>query len=439
MTTIHEKSSHPRRGDGPRFGSHTSRHSRVLRAGAVALVVGATSSLGACDSLLAVTLPGSVTAESLDDPRMARTVVLGARADFECAFAAYVMSSGVLTDEFISSSTQGVFNQWDVRGNITNAQGCYTSSTANSIGYYGALQRGRYQAEDAYRRVSEASVDVLPDKSTLLAQSALAAGYSYTLLGESFCVMAIDTGPALQPDSVLRIARTRFTTAIADATAANDQQILNAARVGRARVNLDLGDRAAALADANLVPAGFAYMVEYSTADPRTENQVYNNDHRKEYISVDPFFRDLEVDGVADPRVPVLDAERMGADRLTPLWFQQKYPTASSPIRLAGWPEAQLIAAEIELGQAAVDRINVLRDHHGLPNYAPTNVGDDAEVLAQVIEERRRELFAEGHRYNDILRLGIEWQSGRNHKNLAYGATTCMPLPDVEYRANPNL
>lgn len=408
------------------------------RVATAALLVGVALA-GGCDSLLQVTVPGSVTAESLDDPRMARTVVLGAMADFECAFTAYVFSTGLLTDEFISSSTQGVFNQWDVRGNISNAQNCYTTSVQNAIGYYGALQRARFQAEDAYRRVAEAPDGVIPNRSQLLGQVALYSGYAHLLLGESFCVLALDTGPALQPDSVLRMARTRFTTAIADATAAGDASVLNAARVGRARVNLDLGDRAAADADARAVTQGFTYMVAYSTADPRTENHVYNNDHRKEYISVDPLFRNLTVNGVPDPRVPVENAGRMGADRVTPLWLQKKYPTASSPIRLASWAEAQLILAELELGQSAVDRINALRTTHGLPPYTPANVGSDAEVMAQVVEERRRELFAEGHRYNDILRLGLPWQMGPHHKNLAYGATTCMPLPDVEYRANPNL
>lgn len=416
-----------------------ARRIQLARYGSLLLTITTAGIVGGCDNLLDVTLPGSVTAESLDDPRMARTVLLGAMADFECAFTAFAMSTGLMTDEFISSSTQGVFNQWDVRGNITNAQGCYTSSTANSIGYYGALQRARFQADDAYRRLTEAPEDVVSGKAALLAQAALYSGYSHTLLGETFCVMAIDTGPAIQPDSVLRIARTRFTTAITDATVAGDQAILGAALVGRARVNLDLGNHAAAAEDAGLVPTGFEYLIAYTTADPRTENHIYNNDHRKEYISVDPSFRDLLVDGVADPRVPVVDAGRNGADRSTPLWLQKKYPTASSPMRLAGWPEAQLILAEIELGQAAVDRINALRDHHELPRYSAVDVNDPAEVLAQIIEERRRELFAEGHRYNDILRLGLEWPTGRNHKNLAYGSTTCMPLPDVEYRANPNL
>src|SRR5690606_165297 len=134
------------------------------------LAVAAAGVLSACDSLLDVTLPGSVTATSLDDPRMTRTVVLGAMADFECAFTAYVMSTGLLTDEFISSSTQGSFNQWDVRGDITNAQNCYTSSVANSIGYYGALQRARFQADDAYRRLQEAPADLVPGKAEMLGQ-----------------------------------------------------------------------------------------------------------------------------------------------------------------------------------------------------------------------------------------------------------------------------
>ena len=67
--------------------------------------------------------------------------------------------------------------------------------------------------------------------------------------------------------------------------------------------------------------------------------------------------------------------------------------------------------------------------------------GQIAQVLAQIIEERRREFFLEGHRLGDIRRYGIELNpaSGTLFPNGGtYGSQSCFPLPDVERANNPN-
>ena len=102
---------------------------------------------------------------------------------------------------------------------------------------------------------------------------------------------------------------------------------------------------------------------------------------------------------------------------------------------IASWGEAQLIIAEAEGGQAAVDAINRLHTAAGLPAFSSS---DSATIIAQVYEERRRELFLTGHRINDMLRLGIPFDSGNDAKGQPFGTTTCLPLPDVETLNNPN-
>ena len=122
---------------------------------------------------------------------------------------------------------------------------------------------------------------------------------------------------------------------------------------------------------------------------------------------------------------------------MTPLWFQHKYASASTPIPIASWDEAQLIIAEAEGGQSAVDQINKLRLNVGLPLFSST---DPAVIQAQIIEERRRELYLEGHRLNDRLRFRLPWETGRSpNKNQRYGTLTCLPLPDVERDNNDNI
>ena len=62
--------------------------------------------------------------------------------------------------------------------------------------------------------------------------------------------------------------------------------------------------------------------------------------------------------------------------------------------------------------------------------------------MNEVIEERRRELWLEGHRLYDIGRFDIPRTpvAGTPYpKGGSYGNTTCLPLPDVERFNNPNI
>jgi len=51
-------------------------------------------------------------------------------------------------------------------------------------------------------------------------------------------------------------------------------------------------------------------------------------------------------------------------------------------------------------------------------------------------------LFSEGQRYADMLRKNIPFTPAAgtaNRKSQIFGTVTCVPLPDVETRNNPNL
>jgi hypothetical protein len=270
----------------------------------------------------------------------------------------------------------------------------------------------------------------------LLATAYAYAGYSLALLGEGFCEMAIDVGPLMTRAQVLALAEQRFTTAITHATAANNASILNMALVGRARVRLDQGKGALAAADAALVPSGFRKDATYSSVNERRKNTVWTRNQRDLYTSVTASFRGLTFGGVADPRVPVTNANRRGNDGLTPLWYEMKYTADNSPIPIATYAEAQLIIAEVQGGQAAVDAINRVHTAVGLPAFSST---DPAAIAAQVREERRRQFFADGHRINDLLRFNLPFPSGSTLAGIPYGNVTCIPLPEAERSNNPNL
>jgi len=401
----------------------------------VSLALALTAALAAsgCGDLLSVDLPTRVPADALNDPALATTLVLGAQGDFACAYSEYITSTAAWTDEFINATGWREGTVWTQRLGAEYDAGtgnCPTTNFRGGFTVYLPLQLARGQAETAYSLISGFSDADVPNRARLLATAAAYAGYSTVHLGEAYCEMALDGGPITTPAAALAVAEERFTTALQHAQAAGADDIRNMALVGRARVRNYLGRGAEAAADARQVAQGFSYNITYATSIARRLNTVNVNNNLNMSVSVDPRFRGLEVDGVPDPRVPVVNANRRGNDAVTPAWMQMKYPELDSPIPLATWREAQLIIAEAEGGQGAVEAINRLRDYWELPRFSST---DPAEIRAQIIEERRRELFLQGHRLSDHLRFGLPFNTGVNHKGVAYADEfTCLPLPPAE-------
>ncbi len=394
----------------------------------------------ACNNLLDVQIPGSVQTSDLDNPALAPVMVSSALGEFECALGQYVTTTGILTGEYIVSGFSIGSNYWGWRGDaeIRATPGeCNTAATAGNYGYYTPLQRARFLAEDGAKRIAAFPDGSVPNKSLLLAQLAAYEGYSLTLLGEGFCNMVVDGGPLMTKAQVFTQAETRFTDAIGLAQTAGNSDILNMSYVGRARVRMDLGKTAQADQDALLVPAGYVHNATYSNTIPRRYNRVFTNTVTAKDMAVAVAYRGLTVGtGAADTRVGATDAGVKGGDGVTQQWNQTKFPATTSPIAIASWREAQLIIAEVEGGQAGIDAVNRVRTAAGLPAMTPA---EEANMPAQVIEERRRTLFSEGQRYGDMFRYNIPFPTGTNHKGQPYGIVTCVPIPDIERLNNPNL
>jgi hypothetical protein len=413
---------------------------KLLRAWAAATAL--TSSLTACNDPLHVDLPGTVTPDALDSPAAANVLVTSAISAFECAHTQYVMLSGNLSDELIASTSAEVFFTYDQRAPSLPDFGPFASSTCPTNGsLYVPLSQARFLADDAYARLSAWTDAQVPNRALRMAQAAVYAGYAYTEFGEGFCTAAFDLGPELQPAAVLALAEDRFTKALTAAQAAGASaaatEIANMARIGRARVRLDQGNTAGALADAQLVPAGYVKNASRAQGDITLQNKIFTLNQQSGYFSVDTAFQRVTFAGVADPRVAVTNTGRKGGDQLTPLFTANKYTSIATPIPIARSEEAQLIAAEVQGGQAAVAIINALHAKAGLPAFTST---DAAAITAQVREERRRELFLEGQRLGDMRRFNVAFPSGRHpYEGNPYGPYTCWPLPTVERANNPNI
>lgn len=403
--------------------------SRRVRAAHVGFALMAAQLLTACERVLDVSLPGNVAASALDSPSLAPTLVDGAQADFECAFSQYVETTATWSNEVLNSSGGAEVVGWSARFTRPEAgTGQCPTSTSNrgSFNVYMPLQIARGQSEIALLKLTAFTDAQVSGRALLLARAAFYSGYSHMLLSEGYCQIAVDAGPLLTPAAGLAIAEAKFTAAIASATTANNTAILNAARLGRARVRIALGNKAGAAADARLVPVNFAFNATFAATPVRRRNTVMEDINLKFHLTVAPAYRGLSFGGVPDPRVVSTNANRVGIDAVTPVWTQGKYSAPESAMPLATWDEAQLIIAEAEGGQSAVDAINRIHAKFNLPAYAG---GTDAQILAQIIEERRRSLWLDGHQINDKLRFNIPFATGVDQKGVRYNTETCIPLP----------
>jgi hypothetical protein len=259
------------------------------------------------------------------------------------------------------------------------------------------------------------------------------------------CSAAINLGPELTPAELFAEARMRFDRAVTAATTANDATTLNLALLGRARTLLDLGDKAGAGTDAARVPATFVVNTSTDAVNVRRQNYAFSAINQSTWATVDPSFRNLTLEGAPDPRVAVTNANRNGTSGAA-VWTVNKYSSFTSPMPVARYAEAQLIVAEArvaanDLTGAAAAINNARNTRTGMPQYSATGQ-TAAQVLAQIIEERRRELYLEGHRIGDIRRYNLPLQpaTGSAFPNGGtYGNQSCFPLPDVERINNPNI
>lgn len=423
--------------------STRGRRTRRLHVRALAGVVGLCVTATACDlNLLEQDAPSRIEEQALEDPSNAALLVRSAISEFECALAQHVFGTGLVAHELRDGSLTEAYWDFDRRTlSASRAQYAANGCGAGVPGNYMALSAARFQADNVLRLLDEWTDAQVPDRGELIAEAAAYAGYSLVLLGESMCSAAIDVGPELSRTQLWEEAERRFDRAL-DATPANTE-VAHLARLGRARTFRNLDRLAEAAADAALVPDGFEVHATYSDASSRRRNRLFTALYRTPVATVDSAYHDLGFGGVPDPRVEVLDAGGSATDSDVPLFQPAKYGDVAAPIRIASWEEAQLILAEerLEDGDApgAAGIIDALHARAGLPAYGG---GTLEEVRAHLIEERRRELFLEGHRLGDLIRYELPLTPPPGtpfHRGGAFGDQLCFPLPDRERDNNPNI
>lgn len=411
--------------------------------------------LAGCDGLLDAELPGAVLDNDLNNPSLARLLAHSARGDMECSYAYYSLLASTWSGEnYLAGDGTGEL-QFSIRSQAVTRYGATTcDGPRNSIAHpWTPLHIARVAAETGIRRVEAFPTEIVSAevKDFLVGDMYAQAGYATLLLSESHCELAFDSGPLQTRAQGFQRAVDLFTSSLEHANrvtsgpdAAQAALVRNLARVGRARANLNLGNSQAVIDDASQVTEGFVWNAERSPTSPR-QNQFFQA--RNTYIPR-PEYHNLTVDGVPDPRVAVTfttvglivrPTSGLGSDNRTPWAGQLKYPTQATAHRMASWREARLMIAEAAGGETAVAEINRLRATFNLP---PFSSSDPNTIAAQVLEERRRELWLEGTRLGDMLRHQLPFPTGQHPRGISYPAAddrTCIPMPDQERQSNPNV
>lgn len=401
--------------------------------------------LVACDpdSLLESETPSLLDADKLGDPSQAQLLMNGVAADFECAHGAFVAANALMSDELEDAQLGAAPWSYDRRSWSAEPGGTYGTASCNAqiFGVYRPLSTARWTADNLLRHLQDVWTDEqVPARQQLMARAAVYAGFSLTELGMIMCSAALDGGPEMTSAQLLGAAEDRFTRAMTAADAAGAADLRYAALAGRARVRLYLGDDAGAATDAAAVPPDFVFNATASddASSSRRWNRIFHFVNFSRFHMIAEESRDLTTGGVPDPRVVAVETESRTIDgRLSVA--QQKYGSLGAPLPVTRYEEAQLILAEAQGGQTAIDVINALRARHSLPQLTAQEIADLENAL---IEERRRELFLEGQRFNDIVRFGLPLVPAPGTpfpKGGFYGSTSCLPLPDVERFNNPNI
>lgn len=413
----------------------------------LAAILGMVAAPVACDDFLDVPDPTVIDAGTIDPVNDLPTFAVSALQDLFSALDDVIVYSAWFSGEAWVGDT------FPTRNDIGRRVVEYTNGTLNSD-IYQPLAFAISTNERVLELMDENSVD----NDEIRTMANLGSGWAILLEAENFCEVVISSGlhnlgSAITPAEAMGEAIARFDAAIAAGTAAELDDMVQAAQVGKARAHLFRGEYADAIAAAGAVDADFEYEVP-KVDDPsnrgRLGNTVWSFTLARSSLVVPPYYRALN-----DDRVEYelwLDADgnpvkSQGND--FDFYAQDVYPGWGASLILASGLEARYLAAEA-----------ALKDGNPAPAIAliaertdPTSAtGDDIDFVAdtgtlvQLLDQKARDLFLRGTHMGDWRRNPdstpyVPPASSPYYAEQfgeAFGPLTCMPIPRQEVDNNPN-
>lgn len=413
----------------------------------VALVLLALLFATACD-FFEVTNPGPVQDRFLDDRAAHPAVVNGAVRALQDALNNVAYTTAAVTRELFPAGSTSSF------GITPRQQQGILGYDDEHTGWL-SHQRARALAEAGYERFKEAIAPDPIERYGPAGQIALWAGYAYRLLGENWCELAFDGGPAVPSGEALKKAESWFTTALQISQNLGKADQATAALAGRASVRAGLGDWAGATADAAQVPTEFVFNMKYFDLDTDQTNRIFwagAGTPYKAHTVWRTVYQEYYLE-TSDPRVAWTDTGTNGDAAVmdlgrVPFFSQRKYASRTSAIRLSSGREMRLLEAEALLTsgkwQEAVAIINTLRQATGVAAVTAANL---EEAWTRLKRERGIELWLEGRRLHDLRRWKTNNVPGTLHdlelpgeaSKLSPNQSLCYEIPKSERETNKNL
>lgn len=390
----------------------------------------------ACSDFLTVKNPSVIDAGAVNPVDDAVTLALSGQQSYSSALGWLIMYGSWFTGEAQVSETFPTRNEFG-RRDVLAANGSHSSDVWFPLS----------QAAAGNSLIIKLALPT-PESNISYVRAHTWLGYAFTLMAEQFCQGVVAGGPLLSTNDMLDSAIANFSVAITKGTAngtAAAVQLANVARVGRARANLQRGNKSAAATDAASVPAGFTFSFTHlddPTNRTRLSNRMWQFTFDRGSISVAPAFR--ITDNRIAYRVPgqhslVAQDPNSGA-----FVIQQKYPTYASPVRVASKLEADYIAAEAGTTADQLALIAARRTFGGQAAYAGAT--DAASVLSELMWQKSLDFYLEGQRFGDWRRNPTAVRevpvAGATYFKPGFpviGNQTCYPLPLTETDNNPNI
>lgn len=157
---------------------------------------------------------------------------------------------------------------------------------------------------------------------------------------------------------------------------------------------------------------------------------------RDQFMAADRFKAYVDADATEAARIPL--SRRVGNDRTTIYWQQNKYTEFSSPITYISWQENHLVLAECAIrnndNATALTLINAVRASHGVSEMTDERVQADfsGNYLDMLLVERDKELCFTGMRGVDQIRFD------RWHYPDVSNRWLWLPISQSERNGNPN-
>lgn len=445
--------------------THMTRHrgtrGRLLKIATLAISVAAAA---ACSDFLVAENPGAIEEPDVNNPAYIGLLANAPIFGFQAAYDDVTWWNAQLTDEIVNNNAGNPFFE---EGQIDRRE-LYPDMSYIPAFMYSPMQRARFLAEDAARRLET----LMPDSAASdlrVARAYAFAGYSYVSLGETFCITPIDLGVPKSSEEMFTDAVAHFNKAITIANAyktkvqgrlplvasavAGADSVINLSRVGAARALLGKNDKAGAAGFASQVPANFEYHLWYSSNTAAENHRTYN---RIGLTSTNGWMRNTPFEAMlGDPRVPrvlpTTSTARQGVPLSPPMYSTYNGTVAGAPFladmshKLATGLEARYIVAEAAGPTAATLAFVNARRAVGL--QAPVNL-TGAALMAELRDQRSRDFYLAGQRLGDLRRY-LRYENinlfpqgpypGSTTGQVYDNSVTCWPLPTVEVNANPNI